>query len=61
MFFVHIDQNPMNSSPKRATARWDSPVKPVRIVINLFLSHKMRSPLELSNIDVMFSVHGDSM
>ena len=36
-------------------------VKTYRIVINLFLSPKIRSPLDLSNIVVMFTVHGDSM
>ena len=61
MYFVHISHNPMDSNPKYATARCDPLAKPYRIVINLFLGHKMRSPLALSNIEVMFSVHGDSI
>ena len=51
----------MNSNPKRATSCRDPVAKTVRIVINLFLSPKMRSPTEMSDIDVMFSVHGDSV
>ena len=32
-----------------------------RIVINLFFDPKMRSPLEISHIEVTFSVQGDSV
>ena len=49
----------MISDPKWATSWWDSVLYSSRIVINLFLDPKMRSPLALSNIGVMFSVHGD--
>ena len=51
----------MNSNPNGATSRWDSLIKPTRIVINLFLSQKMRSPPTVSDIGVMPSVHGDSI
>ena len=61
MYFVHMGQNPMNSNPKYATAWWDSLAKPDKIVINLLLDPKMRSPLELGNTDVMLSVHGGSI
>ena len=51
----------MNSDPIRATSCRDPPSKTSRIVINLFLEPKMRSPLEVSDIGVMFSAHGDSL
>ena len=51
--------NPMNSNPKFSTSWWDPLIKPVSIVINLFLDDKMRSPLTLNKIGVMSSVHGD--
>ena len=51
----------MNSNLKRATSWRDQLVKTYRIVIHLFLNPKMRYPLVLSNIVVMFSVHGDSI
>ena len=56
-----MGQNPMNSTPKYATTWWDSLAKPDKIVINLLLDPKMRSPLELGNTDVMLSVHGGSI
>ena len=49
----------MNSDPKSTTSYRDPPAKTSRVVINLFLEPKMRSPLEVSTIGVMFSVHGD--
>ena len=49
----------MNSDPKFTTSCRDPPAKTSRVVINLFLEPKMRSPLEVSTIGVMFSVHGD--
>ena len=49
----------MNSNPNRATLCRDPLAKTYKIVINLFLSHKMRSTLALSNIEVMCSVHRD--
>jgi len=61
MYFVNIGHNPMNSGPKLTTSYRDSPAKTSRIVINLFLEPKMRSPLEVSTIGVVFSVHGDSV
>ena len=60
MYFVHVDQNLMDSNPKYATARRYSLIKDVRIVINPFFEAKMRSTLELSTSDVMCSVHRDS-
>ena len=51
----------MDSDPNRATSRWDLLIKPARIVINLVLGPKMRSPLEVSDIEVILSAHGDSM
>ena len=56
-----MDHNPMNSNPKFATSCRDTLVKIYRIVINLILSTKMRSPLALRNIGVIFSVRGDSI
>ena len=61
MYFVHVDQNLMDSNPKYATARRHSLVKDIRIVINPFFEVKMRSVLELSTSDVMRSVHRDSV
>ena len=61
LYWVNISPNPMNSDPIRATSCRDPPSKTSRIVINLFLEPKMRSPLEVSAIGVMFSVHGDSV
>ena len=61
MYFVHINHNPMNSNPNGATSRWDSLIKPTRIVINLFLNQKMMSPPTVSDIGVMSSVHGDPL
>ncbi len=61
MYFVHIDQNLMDSNPNGATSWWDPLVKGVRIVINPFLEPKMGSTLELSTIYVMLSVHRDSI
>ena len=58
MYFVHTDHNPMVSGPNGATSWWDSVAYSSRIVINLLLDSKMRSPLEVSDINVMFSVHG---
>ena len=60
MCFTHVDQNLMDSNPKRATSWWDSLVKGARIVINPFLEPKMGSTLELSARGVMISVHRDS-
>ena len=60
MYFVHVDQNLMDSNPKRATPWWDPLVKGARIVINPFLEPKMGSTLELSTRGVMLSVHRDS-
>ena len=51
----------MNSDPKYTTSCRDPLLKNARNVINLFLEPKMRSPLEVSTIGVMFSVHGDSV
>ena len=51
----------MDSGPKYATSRWDLLIKPTRIVINLVLDPKMRSPLEVSDTEVMLSAHGGSM
>ena len=53
MHFVRMDHNPIDSNPIGATSRWDSLIKPVRIVINLFLDSKMRSSLDIRDIDVM--------
>ena len=61
IYFINIDQNPMDPNPIGATSWWDSIVKGIRIVINPFLDPKMRSTLELSTGGVMFSVHRDSM
>ena len=58
-YLVHMNHNPMNSNPNRATLCRDPLAKTYKIVINLFLSHKMRSALALSNIEVMCSVHRD--
>ena len=60
-YFIHVNHNPMISGPKYTTSCRDRLAKTVRIVINLFLSPKMKSSLVLSNIEVMFSVHGDSI
>jgi len=49
----------MDSNPIGATSRWKASINTARIVINLFLGPKMRSSTELSNIEVMFSDHGD--
>ena len=51
----------MNSDPKSTTSYRDPPAKTSRVVINLFLDPKMRSPLEVRSIEVMFSAHGDSV
>ena len=59
MYFVNISHNPMNSDPKSTTSCRDPPTKISRVVINLFLDPKMRSPLEVSSIEVMFSAYGD--
>ena len=62
MYFVHTSNNPMDSNPKHATPCRYSLVKTYSIVIHLFLSAEMRSPLAfISNIVVMFSVHGNYM
>ena len=61
LYFVHIDQNRMDSNPNGATSWWDSLIKTVRIVINPFLEPKMRSTLELSASGVMVSTHRDSI
>ena len=60
-YFVNISHNPMNFDPKFTTSCRDPPSKTSRIVMNLFLDPKMRSPLEVGAIGVMFSVHGDSV
>ena len=49
----------MNSDPKYTTSCRD-PLLNVRNVINLFLEPKMRSPLDVSTIGVIFGTHGDS-
>ena len=51
----------MDFDPKFTNSCRDPPSKTSRIVINLFLEPKMRFPLEVSTIGVMFSVHGDSV
>ena len=51
----------MNSDPKSTTSCRVPPAKTSRVVINLFLNPKIRSPLEVSSIEVMFSAHGDSV
>ena len=56
-----MNHNPMNSNPKFATSCSYELAKTPRIVINLILSTKMRSALVLSNIEVIFSVHRDSI
>ena len=61
MYFVHVDQNLMDSNPKYATTRSCSLIKDVRIVINPFFEAKMRPTPELSTSDVMRSVHRDSV
>ena len=61
MYFVRMDHNSMDSKSISATLRWDPLIKPFRIVINLFLDDKMRSPFTLNKIGVMFSVHGDTV
>ena len=61
MYFVNISHNPMNSDSKSTTSCRDPPAKTSRVVINLFLDPKMMSPLEVSTMGVMFSVHGDSV
>ena len=60
-YFVNVSYNPMNFDPKFTTSCRDPPSKTSRIVIHLFLEPKMRSPLEVSSMGVMFSVHGDSV
>ena len=42
MYFVHVDQNLMDSNPKYATARRHSLVKTYRIVMNhIFMMNKI--------------------
>ena len=50
----------MDSNPISGTSRWDSIIKLGQNCDKLLLDDKMRSPLTLNKIDVMFSVHGDS-
>ena len=59
MYFIHVDQNPMNENPNTTTWCIHTLVKTIRIVINPFFEAKMRSALELSTSDVTISVHGD--
>ena len=59
MYFIHMDQNPMNENPNATTWCIHTLAKTVRIVINPFFEAKMRSALELSTSDVMISVHRD--
>ena len=59
MYFIHMDQNPMNENPNATTWCIHTLAKTVRIVINPFFEAKMRSTLELSTSDVMTSVHRD--
>ena len=54
---IHINQNPMNSNPK-GTSLWDSLENSRQDLINLFLDPKIRFPLDLSNMCVLFSVNG---
>ena len=61
IYFIHMNHNPMNSNPKFATSCSYELAKTPRIVIKLILSPKMRPPLALRNIGVIFSVHGDSI
>ena len=61
MYFIHMDQNPMNYNPNATTWCIYTLEKTVRIVIKPFSVAKMRSTLELSIIDVMISVHRDSI
>ena len=61
IYFVHISHNLMNSSAKYVISRQNPHVKSARIVINQFLMCKMRSPLELNHIEVIFNAHGDSV
>ena len=58
-YFVHIGHNSMVSDPKRATPWWDPVLYISRIVINLVLDPKMKSPLAPSNTGMIFSVHDD--
>ena len=52
----------MNSNPKRATTRWDPlDSKTNQDCDKTVFDPKMRSPLAVNNIGVMFSVHGDSI
>ena len=51
----------MNSDPKSTISCRDPLLKNVRNVINLFLDPKMRSTPEVSSMEVMFSVHEDSV
>ena len=60
MCFVHMGHNLVISNSKFTTSCRDLLAKTSRIMINLFLSPKMRSPLTLRHIGVIFSVHGDS-
>ena len=61
MYFIHMDQNPMDFNPNSTTSCRDELAKTVRIVINPFLGPKMGSTLELSTRDVMFGSHRDSI
>ena len=49
----------MNSDDKSPTSCQDPPAKTSKIVINLFLDPKMRSPREVGTSEVMFGVRGD--
>ena len=61
MYFIHMDQNPMDFNPNSTTACRYELAKTVRIVINPFLGPKMGSTLELSTRDVMLGSHRDSI
>ena len=55
-----IFQNPQGTFPINRKALTNANlVEENRNVINLFLDSKMRSPFEISNMDVMLSVYGD--
>ena len=58
---MHVNHNPMISGPKFTTSCRDRLAKTIQNCDKPVFESQNEVPLVLSNIDVMFSVHGDSI
>ena len=61
IYFIHVNHNPMISGPKLTTSCRDRLAKTIKDCDKPVFESQNEYTLVLSNIDVMFSVHGDSI